>query len=149
MTYGWPLPGSLVEAGNGVSFVLFGFMTASAALYFLDRVQIVTDVADEGSRWELLKRVYIQAKASWAAALVFLGMFIRTGDVWWVRHVQNHGGSLGWFSEWATPILVFSGLLVIWGAICWMRSVLPLKFGPWAWLFVATSAVAFGIWMAF
>lgn len=150
MIYGWPLPGSVIEAENGMAFVLFGCLLTSAALYFAEEVRTVARTAADSlsSRMEVAGRVYARTKAAWAATLIFFGLFVRTGDVWWVRHVQNHGAEPGWFSPFAQPLLILSAIPIIWGSICWMRAVLPLKFSPWAWAVVGVGAIIFGVWMA-
>lgn len=148
MNYGWPLPSSLIEAGNGMIVVLVFFMLVSALLYFISQIRLVAAVEEKATQWDVAKRVYARTKASWAATLFFFGMFLRTTDVWWVRHVQNHHGTLGWFAPFATPLIVISSLPLIWGGVCWIRAVLPLRFSPSAWVFVAGGAVLFGILMA-
>lgn len=150
MIHGWPLPESVIEAENGMALVLFGCMMISAGLYFINEIRIVSRSAYDSmsSRMEVAVRVYARTKASWAASIMFLGLFIRTGDVWWVRHLQNHGAEPGWFSPFAQPVLILSSIPMIWGSICWMRAVLPLKFSPWAWAIVGSGAIIFGVWMA-
>lgn len=146
---GWPLPGSLIEAENGMIFVLFGCMLLSAALYFGSQIGIVAKSAtDISSRLAVARRVYARTKASWAATLIFFGLFVWTGDVWWVRHVQNHGAQSDWFAPFAQPLVIISAIPIVWGGICWMRAVLPLRFGPWSWLVIALGAPLFGVWMA-
>jgi len=146
----WPLPGSVIEAGNGMIFILEGCMLISAALYFASQVRLVARSAYDvkSTRLQIAARVYARTKASWAATIIFFGLFLRTGDVWWVRHLQNHGGDPGWFGPLAQPIIIASSVPIIWGAICWMRAVLPLRFSPWAWVAVTAAAILFGVWMA-
>lgn len=149
MIHGAPLPPSLIEAGNGMVFFLEGFMLLSSGLYFVSLVRVAQGAVTETTTlMQAMQRVYAQAKAAWAASIFFLGLWLRTGDVWWVRHVQNHGGDLGWFAPLAQPIIMLSAIPIVWGGVCWMRAVMPLRFPPQAWIAIFGGAVAFGILMA-
>lgn len=148
MNHSRPLSNFLLEVGNGVILSILFFMLISAVLYFVSKVRIVASVEEPNSMWEVATRVYAQTKASWAAAIFFLGLFARTGDVWWVRHLQNHGEPPDWFASWATPVLLVSIIPTVWGGICWMRAVLPLRFPPSAWVFITLISLAFGVYMA-
>lgn len=148
MTIRVPLPGPLIEAGNGMMLVLFAAMLISALGYFIRQVREVHETHPFTSRINLLKIVYQRSKASWSASLLFLGLFVRTGDVWLVRHIQNHGGQASPLEPWASLVLIASTVPIVWGAICWMRAVMPLRCWSGAWAVVGGVAVIFGVFMA-
>ncbi len=136
----WPLPGPIIEAGNGMMLVLFGAMLVSAFSYFMREVRRLG--------WRPM-RIYAESKASWAVTILFFGIFVRVGDIWLIRHIENHGGhpseGLGVVAQ---AVLIASSIPIVWGSICWMRSVLPLRCGAWAWAVIAVGAIVFGVYMA-
>jgi len=126
---------SLLELTNASVVVMFAFMLASSTAYFLQQI---------GER-ETLREVYAESKASFAATILFFGLFVRQAIVWWTRHVVDHGYHLGRPSTHVfNVLLVVTSLPILWGGVCWMRAVLPLKLGPAAWVFVALFSIACG-----
>jgi hypothetical protein len=131
------LPGPLLEAVNGIMLILFGCMLLSAAAYFIQQLRSRT-----------FATVYFESKASFAASILFFGLFARTAIIWWSRHLQDHGQQLGKLENYFTLALIVTAIPIIWGSVCWMNAVLPLRFGPMSWFFVTLGAVLFGIFMA-
>lgn len=145
-----PLPGQLIEAGNGMMLILFGCMLASAGLYFIKQIRAAyADLGNAATLQHVFARVYLQSKPSAAAAILFFGLFVRTYIVWHARHVESHGLPPGVLEDAAPWLLASSAIPIIWGGICWMRAVLPLRFWSGTWMLVALSSIAFGVWMAF
>lgn len=131
-------PAHLLEATNGVMLILFFFMLLTAAAYFIDKLRT----------GESAYVVYQESKASFAASILFFGLFLRAFVVWFSRHLEDHHIEMPGWQHVSTTTLILTGIPVIWGSVCWMNAVLPLRCGRWAWLMVAAVAVGFGIGMA-
>lgn len=158
----WPLPGQLVEAGNGMAMILFLAMAISATVYILRHMSRVAHRRakfDGMQTWrDLLSVVYPEIKAALAIATMCYGLTLRTADVWLLSHIENHGGKPApALAALATPMLIASTFPIVWGAICWMRTVMPLRCPHWprldaalrwAWVVLALAAIGFGVYEA-
>ena len=153
-----PLPGQLVEAGNGMMLVLFLAVAISAGIYIYRQLRRVVAKFGHVGVQDLFRIAYPELKAAWSVAVLFSGLFVRTLDVWLVRHIENHGEVPGGVvAALATPVLILTTFPIAWGAICWMRTVMPLRCHGrprldrllrYAWGVLAIAAIAFGVWMA-
>lgn len=142
------LPSPLIEAGNGMMLILFAAMLVSAVGYFFRQVREIHETHQFTPLLKLLAIVYHRSKASWAISILLFGLLVRTGDVLMVRHLQNHGGRADALEPWASLLLIVTTVPIVWGAICWMRAVMPIRWWPGSWAVIAAIAIVFGIWMA-
>jgi uncharacterized membrane protein len=151
-----PIPAHVVEAGNGATLVLLAAMMISAFVYFLRELARLRRRRD--GILELLQATYVEGKAAWAISVLAFGLFLRVGISWWIQHVENHGGKIDpALQPLVLTLLMFSYVPLLWGAVCWIRVVMPLSCPRWprvdaalrsSWLVLAAVALAFGIAMA-
>ena len=137
------VPGPLLEAVDGAFLVLLFFMFGTTSHY-------ATRMAarDWHSSRRLVNRWSIETKASWALAIIFLGLILRVGSHWCLRHAANHGLHWDALVSAGPAIILVSTVMTTWGSVCWIRTVIPLRFGSQAWTAASVIAIAFGVGMA-
>jgi hypothetical protein len=133
------VPGPLIEAVDGALAPMLLAMMLSA-LFYLHRLWRENSYSFVGIR--------LEAKAAWATVLLFFGIGMKNDMLWVWRHMTNHHEQSATFSYWAQVMLVVSTAITLWGAVCWVRSVMPVGCGARAWVWVALFSVAFGVWFA-
>jgi len=135
---------SLVEASNGVLLALLFFMILYNLLFLFRKDAKVGHVYRFSDSWHV-------SKAAIALFSFFVGFFIRTGIVWYVRHMENHGQPLNmdlYYDEAAQIVLILGTAVAVIGGCCWIRVVVPFRY-PWMlWTTTIGASAAFGIFMA-
>jgi len=143
------LPQPLLLALNGILLILLAACLYSAAQYFVQQLRYASaDDVEDVNLPARLRRVYVESKASFAAAILFFGLFLRIGSIWGLEWCDLHRPRDHWLIPVLAGVLVFSEIPTIWGAVCWMRAVLPLRCGIWAWPLMVAGALVFGVGMA-
>ena len=130
------IPSQLLEALNGILLGLIIAMLIGAARYF---VEILREVGT-------IRTAYIKAKAAIAISTFLFGLALRTGAIWWTRHLFNHDYDAAWLKNYASAAVIIGTGLMIWGALCWLR--VTMRTGPFGWVVVAGGTIAFGVYMA-
>lgn len=132
-----PLP--LLLALNGALVILLACMLASAAAYLVQKL-----IEARSAR-----EAYVECKAALSMVSFLAGLEIRTGSIWWTQLLRHNGHDVTPTTRDAvTALLVFGSIPMAWGAICWMRVVLPIDCGPWTWVAIAVAATALGVGFA-
>jgi hypothetical protein len=142
---GMHVPSQILEAVDGTFLVLLIFIFGTTFQYMVKMTH--QSIRTEGEGWRP-NRWSIRAKASWALATIFFGLILRVGSHWSLRHAAGHGLHWEWLTESGPAIVLFSTVLTTWGSVCWIRTVIPLRFGAQSWTAATVLAVVFGVYMA-
>lgn len=134
------LPSWLIEVSNGVLFLLVLAMTAFALVY------LVTKLRECGGTW---MRVYVEAKAAIALMVFLIGVDIGVFVRWWFRTMQNHGIDPRPYIALGTTLVIVGTVVAIWGGMCWIKVITPVRFPRGTWFLVGVAAIAIATMMAF
>jgi hypothetical protein len=136
-------PNVLLEIVDGTFLMLLFFKFGTTARYTV--LSTRRDILASG--WNPLTWGP-ESKAAWALTVIFAGLILRVGSHWSLRHAASHGLDWHAFTDQGPNIVLVSTMMTIWGGICWIRTVIPLRCGPVTWTWAVIFAVAFGVWMA-
>jgi len=133
-------PDAFSEFINGFTFILLVILGAIVAFYFINEWRQVG--------WNL-KILRTDGTGSITIA-IFAIVCGNAGDrlvYWMVRHAENHGENLDWFSPWSVVATsIFTALLAI-GAACAIRVMGPERCGNWLWQVAIVGAFTIAAYM--
>ena len=133
------LPPQFLEAINGVLLIIY----AGILLIFLNYI------------WEGIKEYgwsegYARRKAAIAITTFIFGDLLVRACIWSIRHMQNHYGwpPQSWGSV-ATVMSTLGAVICLVGSVCILRHFAPRKYGSWPSIVIISTALLFGIGLAF
>jgi len=129
----------ILEAVDGSLVGLLGFMLVSALVYF----------------WKIWRadcfrvvRASTEVHGAFAAVVLFCGLNAKNDVVWLWRHLINARSEDASLGGWINILLIASLAMVVLGTILWVRTIMPVRCMPSAWLWITICSVALGVWFA-
>lgn len=143
------IPGKLIEASNGIIMILLLYFLVFLSLHMIWQYREARN--SYYGRWAIIKTLLsIRRKCGAEIALgtIMVGFEIRTAILWTARHFGEATSSVVSVLTYGPLLLLFGTFMVILGAICWNRVMVPFRCSGWLWVGMAVSAIGFGVFMA-
>lgn len=134
------LPSPLIEASNGMLLGLLAWMVFFGLWYLSWKWQYYSDF--------YYFRQDERVRAAIALMVLLFGLIVRIGVLWLIRHMENANYDTQQFKTLAPVLFMAGNTIMIWGALCWMKEIIPVTIGRWTWVLVAGSSAIFGVGMA-
>ena len=143
------IPSLLIEASNGVIVILLMYFIMFLVLHLFNQwVEIHKGYTGKYGWRRSLRAVYDECKPEIALFVLMSGFEMRTSVLWFARHSDNHQYNMHQLQTVAASSIVIGTAMIVLGAMCWNRVMVPFRNSFAAWSLMLFSALAFGVGMA-
>ena len=146
---GFPITPAIFEVTDGILIIVLGIMLLFALVH-LGSIwnECRTRFPGRWGAFRCLRGLYYERKPAVAISVIIAALWLRFTNLWHLRHITNHHLPMDWAARYSFVIFVCAHIALIWGVVCWIRNISPVRVMNWEWLLILGGAILLSLYWA-